>query len=146
MYTCTILSNNKRLTKLSTFGYSCYGIAFFWDCGSAWEQTFSSWCLWQYYSNIASIMQTIFILDIIIIPCPHPVGSMVADSWKNNISFIFFCLFTWLVAMLQCYDIACSYFYVCLHNCELVHLQDYVATSFDKPLCIEPEIDSLTVF
>ena len=47
--------------------------------------------------------------------------------------------------MLQCYDIACSrYFYVCrLHNCELVHLQDYVATSFDKPLCIEPEIDGL---
>ena len=86
--------------------------------------------------------------DIIIIPCPHPVGSMVADSWKNNISFKFFCLFTCLVAMLQCYDIACSYyFYVCrLHNCELVHLQVYVATSFDKPLCIEPEIDSLTVF
>ena len=38
------------------------------------------------------------------IPCPHPVGSMVADSWKNNISLLFF-LF---VAMLQCYDIACS--------------------------------------
>ena len=89
-------------------------------------------------------MQIIFILSLHLTLLLYH-AHILWEVWKNNISFTFF-LFTCLVAMLQCYDIACSYFYVCLHNCELVHLQVYVATSFDKPLCIEPEIDSLTVF
>ena len=98
------------------------------------------------------IMQIIFILSLhmtLLLYHAHiPWEVWLLIHGRITLVLHFFCLFTCLVAILQCYDIACSYFfYVCrLHNCELVHLQVYVATSFDKPLCIEPEIDSLTVF
>ena len=94
-------------------------------------------------------MQIIFILSLhmtLLLYYAHILWEIRLLIHGRITLVLHFFLFTCLVAMLQCYDIACSYFYVCLHNCELVHLQVYVATSFDKPLCIEPERDSLTVF
>ena len=76
--------------------------------------------LWQYYTSIASTMQIIFILSLQwhYIPCPRLVGSTVADSWKNNISFV--CLLAWLL----CCNAMMLHVLLLLFlpNCELVHL------------------------
>lgn len=95
-------------------------------------------------------MQTIFILSLhltlLLLYHAHILWEVrLLIHGRITLVLYIFCLLGWLLCcnamILHVLVTVCR-----LHNCELVHLQDYVATSFDKPLCIEPEIDSLTVF